>query len=188
MISELLSDDYNHSDATTKLFVWASHRLRISKHRDSVVALIVYRSVSMVDSDSLKIPREPRIAPRQYTSEVNHSTKQACDERWSAISPRQERDFFPVVARSAGFPEIKKISLNLANAGIVFKSPARFRPHPADTRRWINVGLTLVQRRGRWSDVKPTLIQRLVSAGYIPIMRFLPPPTYLQAYESGTLC
>ena len=38
-------------------------------------------------------------------------------------------------------------------------------PLPADTRRWINVGLTLVQRRGRWTNVKPTLIQRIVSAG-----------------------
>ena len=35
----------------------------------------------------------------------------------------------------------------------------------ADTRRWINAGLTLVQRRRRWSNVKPVLIQRLVSAG-----------------------
>ena len=37
--------------------------------------------------------------------------------------------------------------------------------HSADTRRWINVGLTLVQRRRRWTHGKPTLIQRLVSAG-----------------------
>ena len=37
--------------------------------------------------------------------------------------------------------------------------------NPADTRRWINVGLTLVQRRRRWTDVKPTLVQRRVSAG-----------------------
>ena len=36
---------------------------------------------------------------------------------------------------------------------------------PADTRRWINVGLTLVQRRRRWTNVEPTLIQRIVSAG-----------------------
>ena len=36
---------------------------------------------------------------------------------------------------------------------------------PADTRRWINVGLTLVHRLRRWTNVKPTLIQRLVSAG-----------------------
>ena len=35
----------------------------------------------------------------------------------------------------------------------------------ADTRRWIIVGLTLVQRRRRWTNVKPTLIKRLVSAG-----------------------
>ena len=36
---------------------------------------------------------------------------------------------------------------------------------PADTRRWINAGLTLVQRRRRWINIKTTLIQRLVSAG-----------------------
>ena len=30
---------------------------------------------------------------------------------------------------------------------------------PADTRCWINFGLTLVQRRRRWTNVKPTLIQ-----------------------------
>ena len=35
------------------------------------------------------------------------------------------------------------------------------------TRRWINVGLTLVQRRRRWTNGKTTLIQRLVSAGLI---------------------
>ena len=37
---------------------------------------------------------------------------------------------------------------------------------PADTRRWINVGLTLVHRLRRWTNVNPTLIQRLVSAGW----------------------
>ena len=36
---------------------------------------------------------------------------------------------------------------------------------PADIRRWINAGLTLVQRLRRWISVKLTLIQRLVSAG-----------------------
>ena len=36
---------------------------------------------------------------------------------------------------------------------------------PAETRRWINVGLTLVHRLRRWTKVKPTLIQCLVSAG-----------------------
>ena len=36
--------------------------------------------------------------------------------------------------------------------------------NPADTKRWINVCLTLVQPRRRWTNVKPTLIQRLVSA------------------------
>ena len=36
---------------------------------------------------------------------------------------------------------------------------------PADTRRSINVGSTLVHRLRRWTNVKPTLIQHLVSAG-----------------------
>ena len=39
------------------------------------------------------------------------------------------------------------------------------QPTAADTRRLINVGLKLGQRRGWWTNVKPTLIQRLVSAG-----------------------
>ena len=36
---------------------------------------------------------------------------------------------------------------------------------PADTIRWINVGLRLVHRCRRWTNVKQTLIQRLWSAG-----------------------
>ena len=36
---------------------------------------------------------------------------------------------------------------------------------PADTRRLIDDGLTLVQRRRRWTNGKPTLIQHIVSAG-----------------------
>ena len=35
----------------------------------------------------------------------------------------------------------------------------------ADTIRWINVGLALVHYLRRWTTVKPTLIQRLESAG-----------------------
>ena len=37
--------------------------------------------------------------------------------------------------------------------------------NPEDTSGWINVGLTLVHRLRRWTNVKPTLIQRLMSAG-----------------------
>ena len=37
----------------------------------------------------------------------------------------------------------------------------------ADTRRRINVGLTLVQRPRRWTKVKPTMIWRIVSAGRV---------------------
>ena len=36
---------------------------------------------------------------------------------------------------------------------------------PANTRHCINVGLTLVQRLRRWTNVKLTLIQCLVSTG-----------------------
>ena len=45
-------------------------------------------------------------------------------------------------------------------------------PYPADTRCWINVGLKLVQRRRRCTNVKPTLIQRLVSARY-PVTSYI---------------
>ena len=38
-------------------------------------------------------------------------------------------------------------------------------PVPAHTRRWINVGLTLVHRLRRWPNIKTTLIKRIVSAG-----------------------
>ena len=37
--------------------------------------------------------------------------------------------------------------------------------HPANTRRWTNVGLMLAHRLRRWANIKPTLIQRLVFAG-----------------------
>ena len=37
----------------------------------------------------------------------------------------------------------------------------------ADTRRSVNVGLTLVHRRRRRANVKPTLTQRHVSAGML---------------------
>ena len=46
-------------------------------------------------------------------------------------------------------------------------APPHTHTRPADTRRWINVGLTLVQRSRRWTNVKTTLIQRRVSAGNI---------------------
>ena len=43
--------------------------------------------------------------------------------------------------------------------------------YPADTRCWINVGLTLVHRHRRLSNVELMLIQRIVSAGLLPIGR-----------------
>ena len=46
------------------------------------------------------------------------------------------------------------------------------------TLRCCEVGLALVQRRRRWTNVKPTLIQRLVSAG-----KFFPPDFTLQTYD-----
>ena len=36
---------------------------------------------------------------------------------------------------------------------------------PADTSHWINVGVALVHHLRRWANVKPILIQPLVSAG-----------------------
>ena len=38
---------------------------------------------------------------------------------------------------------------------------------PENTRSWISVGLALVQRRRRWTNAKPPLIQLLVFAGYV---------------------
>ena len=43
--------------------------------------------------------------------------------------------------------------------------------NPVDTRRWINVGLKLVHWLRCWTNVKPTLIQHIVSAGN-PVLRF----------------
>ena len=39
-----------------------------------------------------------------------------------------------------------------------------------NTRRSINVGLTLVQRRRRWTNVRPTLFQRLPSLTFFPCL------------------
>ena len=44
------------------------------------------------------------------------------------------------------------------------------RPLSADTvtakaRRGANVGMKLIQRRGRWANIKPTLNQHIVFAG-----------------------
>ena len=47
---------------------------------------------------------------------------------------------------------------------------------PADTIRWINVGLTLVHRQRRWTNVNPPLNQRLVSAGNVSRIVALPAP------------
>ena len=43
-------------------------------------------------------------------------------------------------------------------------SPAHF---PANTRHWANVGLMLGQRRRRWTNIKPILVQCLVFAGLV---------------------
>ena len=39
---------------------------------------------------------------------------------------------------------------------------------PASTRRCTNIGLMLGQRRRRWPNFNPTLVQRLVSTAIIP--------------------
>ena len=46
----------------------------------------------------------------------------------------------------------------------------------ADTRRWVNVGLVLLRC---WTNVKPTLIQRLVSAVGVP----LGVPSWLEIHQ-----
>ena len=38
--------------------------------------------------------------------------------------------------------------------------------YPANTRHWDSVGLLLGQRRRRWTNIKPTLAQCIVLAGY----------------------
>ena len=48
---------------------------------------------------------------------------------------------------------------NVSNLNILIQ------PTAVDTRRSINVGLKLGQRRRRWTNVKPTMIQRLESVG-----------------------
>ena len=54
-------------------------------------------------------------------------------------------------------------------ACMVSQSQRHTQQHSADTSRlWINVGSTLVHHLRRWTNVKPTLIQFLVSAG-LPI-------------------
>ena len=54
-------------------------------------------------------------------------------------------------------------------ACMVSLSQRHTQQHSADTRRrWINVGSTFLHHLRRWTNVKPTLFQRLVSAG-LPI-------------------
>ena len=59
----------------------------------------------------------------------------------------------------------RMITMTLVVMILVASQAAPARGNPTDTRRWINVGLTLVQRRRRWTNGKSTLIQRFVSAG-----------------------
>ena len=59
-------------------------------------------------------------------------------------------------------------SVNLEFSSTLFSTP----DYPAETSPGINVGLTLVQRRRRWTNVKPTLIQRPVSAGTLTELFF----------------
>ena len=53
-----------------------------------------------------------------------------------------------------------------------------------DTRRWINVGLMLVYRLRRWTNIKPALIQRLVSAEK---RRYNAGPTPQKLSQHGTV-
>ena len=68
--------------------------------------------------------------------------------RWSGCQPR-------VHERPRGHSKRG----NVSNLNILIQ------PTAVDTRRSINVGLKLGQRRKRWTNVKPTMIQRLESVG-----------------------
>ena len=57
------------------------------------------------------------------------------------------------------------------------------QPHPADTTRWIDVALWLIKRRRRWSNIKPTSIQRLVSAGHL-LLSWISDPPLLHLHEN----
>ena len=55
--------------------------------------------------------------------------------------------------------------INLGLALVQRRSCLSLEPHPSRhiARRWINLGLALVQRRRRWTNVNPTLMLGLVS-------------------------
>ena len=65
------------------------------------------------------------------------------------------------------FMMIFKLKITLWSPLFLQKYFSVVRAIPADTRRQINAGLTLVHRPRRWTTAKPTLIGRIVSAGII---------------------
>ena len=56
---------------------------------------------------------------------------------------------------------------------------------PANTRRWTNAGLLLGQRLRRWPNINPTLVQRLVFAGFF--FSFISPNLSSQTCQRGAL-
>ena len=54
----------------------------------------------------------------------------------------------------------------------------------ADRKRLINVGLTLLHRLRRWTNVKPTLIRRFVSAGVVHVPRGIEPQPNLMSHRT----
>ena len=70
----------------------------------------------------------------------------------TATSLRGDMSKYPEAKLSVGPPSLRTILWR--------RWPSAFQVDPDDTRRWINVGSTLVQRRRRWTNVKTTLIQR----------------------------
>ena len=58
---------------------------------------------------------------------------------------------------------VRTYLLEVVQDGTLYK----YHVFPANTRRWINVGLMLVHRLPRWPNIKPTLVQCLMFAGLL---------------------
>ena len=100
------------------------------------------------------------------------SASQACVMRdWSDVNPPR-----PIVIRSgsAGTRYAPYTPVLLCRAKTQYLLSCKWADtafllcmavYPANTRRWTNAGLMLVQRLRRWSSIKPALVQRLVCWG-----------------------
>ena len=66
------------------------------------------------------------------------------------------------------FQNVSTISIStqsVRESSILKATVTRQQGYPSKMRRWTNVGFMLGQRRRRWANIKPTLIQRLMFAG-----------------------